>query len=164
MGLLKKLGKGIAKIAKKNKKSLLIGARVIAAGVTRGKSEKVIGNLKSVGAAVKTYKGLTKRPNKSESAILAKAATLGTPPLVNIKAPAQTMPGGAPLRGVARLPGAARPKARKVAASKPKKAAPKRSGSGRKPPKGGLDLKALSASWKAAGKPGTWQGWIAKNK
>lgn len=34
----------------------------------------------------------------------------------------------------------------------------------RKPPTGGLDLKALSASWKAAGKPGTWQGWIAANK
>lgn len=34
----------------------------------------------------------------------------------------------------------------------------------RKPPSGGLDLKALSASWKAAGKPGTWQGWIAANK
>jgi hypothetical protein len=34
----------------------------------------------------------------------------------------------------------------------------------RKPPSGGLDLKALSASWNAAGKPGTWQGWIAANK
>jgi len=34
----------------------------------------------------------------------------------------------------------------------------------RKPPSGGLDLKALSASWKAAGRPGTWQGWIAANK
>lgn len=34
----------------------------------------------------------------------------------------------------------------------------------RKPPTGGLDLRALSASWKAAGKPGTWQGWIAANK
>ena len=34
----------------------------------------------------------------------------------------------------------------------------------RKPPTGGLNLKALSASWKAAGKPGTWQGWIAANK
>lgn len=34
----------------------------------------------------------------------------------------------------------------------------------RKPPSGGLDLRALSASWKAAGKPGTWQGWIAANK
>lgn len=34
----------------------------------------------------------------------------------------------------------------------------------RKPPTGGLDLRALSASWKAAGRPGTWQGWIAANK
>lgn len=36
--------------------------------------------------------------------------------------------------------------------------------SARKPPTGGLDLKALSQSWNAAGKPGTWQGWIAQNK
>lgn len=34
----------------------------------------------------------------------------------------------------------------------------------RRPPPGGLDLKALSASWRAAGRPGTWQGWIAANK
>lgn len=38
------------------------------------------------------------------------------------------------------------------------------SGKKRAPPTGGLDLKALSASWKAAGKPGTWQGWIKANK
>jgi len=36
-------------------------------------------------------------------------------------------------------------------------------GKGRRPPTGGLDLKALSASWRAAGKPGTWQGWIKAN-
>lgn len=34
----------------------------------------------------------------------------------------------------------------------------------RKPPVGGLDLKGLSASWKAAGKPGSWQAWIKANK
>lgn len=34
----------------------------------------------------------------------------------------------------------------------------------RKPPTGGLDLKALSVSWKAAGKPVSWQQWIKQNK
>jgi hypothetical protein len=33
----------------------------------------------------------------------------------------------------------------------------------RSPPKGGLDLKAMSARWNAAGKPGTWLGWIKTN-
>lgn len=49
----------------------------------------------------------------------------------------------------------------KAKATKPPKApkAPKAKTT-RKPPKGGLDLKALSASWKAAGKPGTWIGWV----
>lgn len=37
------------------------------------------------------------------------------------------------------------------------------SGKGRTPPKGGLDLKRMSAAWKAAGKPGTWINWIREN-
>lgn len=57
--------------------------------------------------------------------------------------------------------GAAPSKARKGRRRAPAKPA---GGSKRKPPTGGLDLKALSASWKAAGKPGTWQGWIAAHK
>lgn len=56
-------------------------------------------------------------------------------------------------------PRAAAPKPAPKRATKPAAAR-----SGRKPPTGGLDLKALSASWRAAGKPGTWQGWIAQNK
>jgi len=51
------------------------------------------------------------------------------------------------------------PKRAKKRSTKPAKAR-----SARKPPTGGLDLRALSASWKAAGKPGTWQGWIQANK
>lgn len=53
----------------------------------------------------------------------------------------------------------------KGTATKRKKAAPApKAKSKRAPPSGGLDLKGLSASWKAAGKPGTWQGWIQANK
>lgn len=33
----------------------------------------------------------------------------------------------------------------------------------RVPPKGGLDLKRMAAEWRAAGKPGTWLGWIKSN-
>lgn len=29
----------------------------------------------------------------------------------------------------------------------------------RVPPKGGLDLKAMSAAWHKAGKPGDWRSW-----
>jgi len=39
----------------------------------------------------------------------------------------------------------------------------RRGGGGRTPPPGGLDLKAMSQAWRAAGSPGTWQGWIASN-
>jgi len=34
----------------------------------------------------------------------------------------------------------------------------------RTPPKGGLDLKAMALQWRAAGKPGTWLGWIKANQ
>lgn len=34
----------------------------------------------------------------------------------------------------------------------------------RKPPAGGLDLREIGRLWRAAGKPGTWQGWIAQHK
>lgn len=33
----------------------------------------------------------------------------------------------------------------------------------RSPPSGGLDLKAIAAKWRAAGKPGTWIGFIKAN-
>lgn len=36
-------------------------------------------------------------------------------------------------------------------------------GARRRPPPGGLDFRAMSAEWKAAGKPGTWQEWIRSN-
>jgi hypothetical protein len=154
------LSSAIRKNKKGLKKTLKIGARVVLAGVTRGKSEKVISQAKSIGAAVKTYRGLTKRHNKSENAALAKAMSVQRPTVVPIKAmPATTMPGGAPLKGVraAKRTRAAKPAAAAKAPKRPRKA---RSGGKRPPPKGGKDFKALSASWKAAGKPGTWLGWV----
>lgn len=59
-------------------------------------------------------------------------------------------------------PGEYRPvragKARRMGRKRARRPAAARTG--RKAPKGGLNLKALSTAWKAAGKPGTWQGWI----
>lgn len=60
---------------------------------------------------------------------------------------------------------------RKRAAAAPRRAAAprmrakkkRRAGGGRTPPPGGLDLKAMSRDWRAAGSPGTWQQWIASN-
>ena len=132
--------------------------RVVAAAVTRGKSEKVIGQLKGVGAALQAVKGAPlPRITKAEAAHVIKTFRARAPRVVPMSAvQAETMPGGAPLAKARR---ASKPRAAKRA-----KAPRKRAGGGRKPPTGGLDLKALSASWKAAGKPGTWQGWIASHK
>jgi hypothetical protein len=106
----------------------------------------------------------SKAAKKLVQRVIAHAPTIGASAT---KPPAQTMPGGAPIKKlVARSRKLARlkrpPKAMKV--TKPKKAkAAKASGSGVRrsgPPKGGKDLKALSASWNAAGKPGRWIDWV----
>lgn len=55
---------------------------------------------------------------------------------------------------------AARPK--RTAATKASRATPRRKATGakRKAPTGGKDFKALSVSWRAAGKPGKWIDWV----
>lgn len=40
---------------------------------------------------------------------------------------------------------------------------PTRAPSKRRAPRGGLQLRAMAAEWRAAGKPGTWLGWIKSN-
>lgn len=151
----------LSKFVKKNKKGLLKVGRVILAGVTKGKSEKIISKAESIGHAVKTYKGLSKKATKAEEAALARAAALSPPKVVSISSAATAMPGGSPIRGVARKKAAAsvvkKPKKR---AAKGTAKAPKRPAKGRKAPTGGKDFKALSKSWNAAGKPGTWLAWV----
>ena len=124
-----------------------VGAGALALGGAALKSKlksAAIGGIKQVVRA-KAQKALLNR-------IKVKAPTVVPISAGTAKPPAVTMPGGSPLstRSTVRR----RPK---VAAAKPRKAA---SGSKRKPPKGGKDLKALSASWKAAGKPGKWIDWV----
>jgi len=38
------------------------------------------------------------------------------------------------------------------------------SGTKRKPPAGGLDLKAMAAAWRDAGKPCAWPAWVKKHQ
>jgi hypothetical protein len=157
---------GLKKLFKKARKALHIpaitlgnvakvGAAVATGGVGAGALALGAGALKSKlkSAAIGGIKQVVR--TKAQKAAIKRMGTLAPPKVVDIRA--STMPGGAPLRGVAVK------RTRKVAAAKPK--APKRpakarSGAKRSPPKGGKDLKALAASWKAAGKPGKWLDWV----
>lgn len=161
MGFFKKLGRGIRKVAGKKllKKALRIGAGF----VTGGQSEvaiRAVGKLKSTAKTlgIGARKG---RRSKSEAAQLAKMAAM-RPPGLATTASAETMPGGAPLVRSARRGVGGRVRAT-VARAKaaPRVKTPRKAAGGRRgPPKGGKDLKALSVSWRAAGKPGRWIDWV----
>ena len=128
-----------------------VGAGALALGGAALKSKlknAAVGGIKQV-LRSKAQKALVNRIKVSAPAIVPISAGTSKPR-------AATMPGGAPLKGIT----VSAPRRRKVAAAKVKKAPAKRSGSGRKPPKGGKDLKALSKSWNAAGKPGKWIDWV----
>lgn len=139
MGLLGFVGKALGKVAK-------AGLSV----ATKGLSDKVFSALKGKGAKPAATKPTT-TPTLQNQALMAK---LGAPVLKL----SQTEAGeGGYIASALRRRRAPR-RAKRASQRKPP------SGGGRKPPSGGLDFKALSASWKAAGKPGTWQGWIAAHK
>jgi len=155
---------GLKKAIRKNKKGLLnLGKRVapvllaaapVAGAIMRGKQA-----LKSLGVNPKGAK-LGKVEPASVNVAIAKPAVVPISARQSSRRGAFTedYAGSKKLRSahstqspaVARAL-AARRKAKRV------------TGKGRRPPSGGLDLKALSASWRAAGKPGTWQGWIKAN-
>ena len=136
-----------------------VGAAVATGGVGAGAAllgtQALKSKLKSAGA--QAGKVLRSKAEKALAKRVAKAMPLGG---ATAKPRAQTMPGGAPLtRPVKRTT--------KRAVTKRRKASNKGTNQGQKPksarkapPKGGKDLKALSASWKAAGKPGKWIDWV----
>lgn len=97
--------------------------------------------------------------SKAEKALNDRLATL-VPNVAapNTASPAVARPGGAPLRAAALQRAIHSRRARKRATSSPA------TGTKRRAPTGGLDLRALSASWKAAGKPGTWMDWIRAHR
>lgn len=123
-----------------------LGAGALALG-----AQAIRSKLKSAG--VGAIKQVIK--SKAEKALHDRTAQL-LPAVVapNTASPAVARPGGAPLRAAVARAAASGPRRRRRARA----AAPRRA------PTGGLDLRALSASWKAAGKPGTWMDWIRTHR
>ena len=161
---------GLKKLFKKARKALGIpaltlgnaaklGAAAATGGLGAGALALGTGVLKSKlkSAAVSGVKQIVK--TKAAKAQLRKAAVLQTPGIVAASArkpAAIARPGGAPLKAASLT---ARARVKPIKAKKTAKVK-KASGAKRAPPKGGKDLKALSASWKAAGKPGKWLDWV----
>lgn len=175
MGLFGFIGKAVGKVAK-------AGLSV----ATRGVSDKVLAVLKSSTQGKKLKVGMTRadqllaakyspsvRTTESGSHTLLKSAAAGghkfgtysqkDPPATNER-PGKRRPRNRPATAGA---SSARAKPRRSPArarSAPKRALVAKPKGRRAPPTGGLDLKGLSQSWRAAGKPGSWQGWIKANK
>lgn len=146
MGFFKKLARGIGKLAKK---ALPVVAKGIASNVPGG--THVLKAVKAVGAAVRSKKVAAIKLQPASVRGLITKHQITAPGKINAPKVTVAMPGGAP------IPGGTGKRRKRVKV--------KRAGSSnRKPPSGGLNLKALSASWRAAGKPGTWQQWIASHK
>jgi len=142
---LKKAAKGIGKAHQ----PFLRGALNVATGGLSGKAESV---LKSFGV------GKRGRPLKSEQGEMVKVAAMPTPGFPQ-RAPA------APIGLVERVQ-VRRPISR-VIEQPSKRPATARSSAGkgnRMPPKGGLDLKAIAAKWRKAGKPGRWIDFVKANR
>lgn len=170
MGLFKKLKKAVHGVRKAlHLPAITIGnvAKVAGAAAVGGPLAGAAAVLKSrlKSAAVGGVKQVVK--SKAEKAIVSRIAKLAPalhPVAATISSKATARPGGAPLGAAAgaaaKLKRATHSRRRRKAKAKPIKAA----GAKRRAPTGGLDLKGLSASWRAAGKPGTWQGWIAAHK
>lgn len=124
------------------------GVGGLATGVVASKLKSAaIGTLKNI-ARAKAQKALAKR--------LVKLAPAPRPVAASAESPATTMPGGAPLA----KPRRARRRAAAAPRAKKSKTVQQTINSGRRPPKGGKDLKALAAAWRAAGKPGKWIDWV----
>jgi len=138
-----------------------LAGKVVKAGasvVTQGASDNLLQALKGGGGAKAALKA-------------AKTATLNAQQLAQITKLTPSVKGSASqkvqaaLKPVAKVPKAKTKTTKAKATPKPKKAkaAKVKKASTRKPPKGGLDLAAISRAWKAAGKPGTWLGYIKAN-
>lgn len=154
----------LSKLVKKARKKLKLPPLTLGTAAKVG-AAVATGGLPALGTAVVLSKlknaavGGVKQAIKSKAAkVLSKRTAILTPPITAspAKPKATHRPGGAAMKAAVAALGP------RAAAARPrvKKARAKASGGGRKPPKGGKDLKALSASWKAAGKPGKWIDWV----
>lgn len=145
MGLFKFVGKALGTIAKAG-----------LSAVTHGVSDKVFSALKSAGQAKQAAKMVAAQQVTNQRL----AAAVKIEPRV---APESTLKKAVTLKGPILFDD--KP-ARKRSTRKRKAAAPKakRTGSGRKPPKGGLDFKAMAVQWRAhdkmyGGKVVSWKEW-----
>lgn len=91
-------------------------------------------------------------PGGAKPAPSGKAPRVNVTPMGVVPTPVSMGEGDWPGKAIGKRP------RKPAAASKPAKAGK------RGPPKGGLDLKALSKSWRAAGKPGRWIDWVKKGR
>lgn len=135
-------GLGTAKkILSRRKRTAAAEAQMLKYGVPRVRQSTVIGMAAAGAGTPGTYGSAARKPRKRRRAT-------ATAPL------ADELPPPRPRR---RAP-------RKKAASPARRPARRRaSGTRRAPPRGGLDFKAMSVEWRAAGKPGSWQEWIRNN-
>lgn len=93
-----------------------------------------------------------------------KAAKLGKVQPLSVRASIEKVAAAGPARRLSVPASLSRRKRRAKGSTMPQKRKTAPGTSKRLPPKGGLDLKAMAAQWRAAGKPGTWAGWIKSNQ
>lgn len=163
MGFFKKIKKGFKKV----RKALGIPA-VTLGNVAKVAGAAAIGGPVGLGAAVLKSKlksaavGGIKQVLRTKGQKLL-AEKMGQLAPSGAAGAATTMPGGAPLEGrihrVARGVAAAR-RVRKLVRGKGPISLNGAPRAKRRPPPGGKNFKALSASWRAAGKPGRWIDWV----
>lgn len=180
MGLFGTLLKGIGKVAK-------AGLSV----ATRGVSDKVIAVAKSLGKKPTATALKPKQYTEQETAAVLKVGQmlprvrvtevrddvrsgLGQIGTYKRKSAYKAKRSSGAVRSAARA-GSGGTSARALPAPRgraapARKSPPKKKGAGivggtvkRQPPPGGLDLAKMALAWRAADKPGTWQGWIRSN-
>lgn len=151
MGLFSGLKKLVGKVAK-------AGLSV----VTRGASDKVIGVAKGLfaGKPKQARATMPARATAKEQALIAKL----TPPKPRVSITEGRMVEGWSFGSPKRSMRRATKGRRKAAMSVPKRAgSPAKPRSGRKPPSGGLDLKAIGVLYRQQGKPGKWIDFVKAN-
>lgn len=163
MGLFGSIGKLLGGVAK-------AGLSV----ATRGVSDKVLSALKGMGKK-RSSTALKPQLWTEQQAALVNKMGQAVPRVRRTEVMADAVSGDA-------LPGYYKRKSsykrkrastRRAATSAPEPATPRRSaprrtrrttaGGKRQPPPGGLDLRAMAAQWRSAGKPGRWIDWIRSN-
>lgn len=163
MSFFRKLGKGLKKLAKSKLVRAGIGTAIggPVGGLLAGKvGQKVLSTAKTIGRAAR---GRVIKPLDQVRLIpQVEAVRMATSP--RIRPPrAEVMrelrrPGRRPSRSPTNSSAASKNGAKRRASTSSRAASPAKAK--RRPPPGGKDFKALSASWRQAGKPGTWLEWV----